>query len=141
MSARVFTLLAGGLVLALSVAGCATEERIIYNRPMFGALPNAQVNQPVTMPRGYQNIVLQPRAQVDLKNPNKKYITAGNGRQLMVNMYNALAKPDRATFVEQILSAQARDSFAQQGQDPGLAFDELYARSDELVELFNRIPT
>ncbi len=128
------------IAATLLIGGCAVEERVIYNRPMFGALPNAQVNQPVTMPKGYQNIVLKPREQVDPNNPDKKLVTAGNGRQLMVNIYNALAKQDRATFVDQILSQQARDSMSQLGKDPGSAFDELYEKSDELVELFNRIP-
>lgn len=126
--------------LAVGLTGCV-EEKVIYNRPMFAALPNAQVNQVVTMPRGYQNVALKPKVEVDPKDPNKKFVTATNGRQLMVNIYNALAKQDRATFNEQILSADINNSTEALGSGgAGTTFEELYERSDDVVELFNRIP-
>ena len=126
-------------VLLLALGGC-TETRVVHNHPMFGSLPGAQVNEEVTMPKGYQAISLAPRTVVDPKDPTKKVVLASTGRQLMVSIYNALVKRDRETFTSYILSSHSHQALAEENSSGTMLFDELYERSDDVVELFNRLP-
>jgi hypothetical protein len=126
-------------MLGLAFTGC-TETRVIHNHPMFGSLPGAQVNEEVTVPKGYQAISLAPRTVVDPKDPAKKVVLATTGRQLMVSIYNALVKRDRDIFLTCILSSHSHEALLQENSSGSVLFDELYERSDDVVELFNRLP-
>lgn len=131
------------LACVLLVSGCARETRVVRYHPMLGGLPNAESGMPVVRDtKGYVDPTAVPEDKLVVVDPvsNKKTLTAKTGRHLMIHIYNALAENDRATFVEQILSKQTKDEFAERGLDPGAAFDEVVRRRDDVVALFNAMP-
>jgi hypothetical protein len=138
------------------LTGCAQEEKVIYNRPMLGALPNAQTGQVITAPRGFTGPAFgaglqpqeigpdgKPKTGADtliIEKDRKRQMLARTGRELMIHIYRALEKEDRQFFVDEVLSDRTRTECYQRGVQPGVLYDGLLEVGDEVVELFNAMP-
>ncbi len=147
--------LASAVMLCCSLVACV-EEKVIYNRPMLGSLPNAQTGQVVTAPKGWsapqfgaglgpQEIGAdgKPKSGADtlvIENGKQRTMLARTGRELMIHIYRALEKDDRRFFVDQVLSERTRTECYQRGVQPEKLFDGLVEIGDEVVELFNSMP-
>jgi hypothetical protein len=109
---------------------------------MLGGLPGSESGTPVVRDDNYSDPTVVPPEKLSVEDPvtHKKTLTAKTGRHLMVHIYNALAQNDKETFVDQILSKSTKAEFADRGLDPGLAFDQLLKRRDDVVALFNAMP-
>ncbi|MBU6414536.1 MAG: hypothetical protein KGS45_13855 [Planctomycetes bacterium] len=143
------------VLIAFTFAGCV-EEKVIYNRPMLGSLPNAQTGQVVTAPKGWAapqfGDGLEPQATgsdgkpksgadtLVIERGKERIMLARSGRELMIHIYRALEKEDRRFFVDQVLSEKTRTECYQKGVKPELLFDGLLEIGDEVVELFNAMP-
>lgn len=147
---------------ALILLGCAlaltacVEEKVIYNRPMLGGLPNAQTDQVITPPRGFGSGTFgaglepqtigadgKPKTGADtliIERDRKRLILSRTGRELMIHIYRSLEKEDRQLFVDEVLSERTRAECYQRGVQPGVLFDGLLEVADEVVELFNAMP-
>ncbi len=131
-------------VLVVLVAGCAREERVVRYHPMLGGLPGS-VSGTADI-RGLEGYVDPTAVRVeDLVKVDpatqKKTLIAKSGRHLMVHIYNALRDGDKGTFVSQILSRETKEECAARGVEPGACFDELKRRQDDVLALFNAMPS
>lgn len=120
----------------------ACETKVVKYHPMLGGLPGSESNTPVVRADNYKDPTLVPPDKLVVEDPvtKKKTLTAKTGRHLMGHIYNALAQNDKDTFVDQILSSQTKQECAEKGVEPGACFDELLARKDDVVALFNAMP-
>jgi hypothetical protein len=133
---------AGGFVVAM-VAGCATETRVVKQKPWFAGLPDVQGDTTVIGMDGAFRSEAFEAAEDNLVtvNPDKsRTLVAKNGRHLMIHIYTTLMEYDRELFVSQVLSEKTKAEFRQRGRDPREAFDMLLKQENDIVTLFNLMP-
>lgn len=132
------------LAVALLLASCARETRVVRYHPLLGGLPGSESQIPDTQNNsGYVDPTAIPADQLVKEDPvtHKKTLTTKSGRHLMVHIYNALKDNDKETFVSQVLCKETREECAARGVEPGECFDELVRRRDDITALFNAMPS
>jgi len=129
------------LACCLLLGGCTYRKVISYNAPLAG-LPGAvsgreetgdhlRLTDPTTMPGG----------QIRVENPDGSVVLYSRSpRQLMQHIYQTMENGERDLFVEQVMCARTRAEFRERGYDPGIGFDELVRRRDDVLKLFNAMP-
>jgi hypothetical protein len=125
------------------LAGCATETRVVRQKPWFAGLPDAQGDTAVIGMDGAFRSAAFEAAEDSLVtvNPDKtKTLTAKNGRHLMIHIYNTMMEYDRELFTNQVLSEKTKVEFRERGRDPREAFDMLLKQENDIVTLFNLMP-
>lgn len=156
LKARSSHVAAGGILLVSFLAAGCVEEKVIYNRPILGGLPNAQTGQEVTAPKGYTGPAFgaglqpqetgpdgKPKTGADvliIEKDRKRLMLARTGRELMIHIYRSLEKEDKQFFVDEVLSERTRSECYQRGVQPDLLYEGLLEVGDEVVELFNAMP-
>lgn len=131
----------GGLVAAM--AGCATETRVVREKPWLSGLPGVEGGAAAVGVEGeFRSAAFEaPEDNLVIVNADKsKTLIARNGRHLMIHIYNTLMEYDRELFVSQVLSEKTKAEFRQRGRDPREAFDMLLAQENDIVTLFNLMP-
>jgi len=125
------------------LAGCATETRVVRQKPWFAGLPDAQGDTAVIGMDGAFRSAAFEAAEDSLVtvNPDKtKTLTAKNGRHLMIHIYNTMMEYDRELFTNEVLSEKTKVEFRERGRDPREAFDMLLKQENDIVTLFNLMP-
>ena len=125
------------------LAGCATETRVVRQKPWFAGLPDAQGDTAVIGMDGAFRSAAFEAAEDSLVtvNPDKtKTLTAKNGRHLMIHIYNTMMEYDRELFTSQVLSEKTKAEFRERGRDPREAFDMVLKQENDIVTLFNLMP-
>ncbi|MCC6425299.1 MAG: hypothetical protein IT435_00630 [Phycisphaerales bacterium] len=136
-------LLALFAICPLPFAICACEERVIYNRPLLGALPGAESNAPVSRyPKGYQDPTAIPDDELVVKDDVGKptAFRARTARHLMMHIYSTLMNSQEKLFVEQVLSEQTKREYYAHGQHPREAFKTMQEHAGDVLTLFDRMP-
>ncbi len=131
------------LLAIISLAGCETETKIVYNRPFLGGLPGAESDSAISRyPKGYQDPTYIPDEQLVVKDAEGKpaELRARTARHLMMHIYNTLMNSQEKLFVDQVLSEKTRSEYYQRGIQPTEAFKLLQERAGDILTLFDRMP-
>lgn len=130
------------LLLSLLV-GCEAETKIIKYRPFLAGLPGAETGSDVTASPTSRSALLKESNVSKIRtidDDGNVKLTARNGRDLIVHIYETIRDNEKDIFTRQVLSQSTREEYVKRGFDPGKAFDDLRARSDDIVDLFNAMP-
>lgn len=142
-----------GAVLAGVLAGCATETRVIRYRPILSGLPGAEggigpdgrsaaESAASAAEVGGMPLSVLSTSQIRYTDDDGRVrLVATTGRDLMIHVYETLRDGERDLFLEQVLSDATKVEYGRRGIDPSRAFDDLLARSDDVVDLFNAMPS
>ncbi len=131
-----------GVVAVGMLAGCAPETRVVrYKAPLAG-LPGAEHGKDVVaMSSGVHSALDKAPSQIRYTDENGQIkLVAKSGNDLIVHIYETLRDGEKDLFTQQVLSTRTRSEYIARGKDPGDAFEELRARSDDVVDLFNMMP-
>ncbi len=127
--------------LSLVLSGCQ-YERVVSQRNILSGVQGAQSGIPSKKRTNTKPAIFAvPEGgirQVDDRGNVTLYTKSF--RHLMSHLAHAIQNDERELFVEQILSKVTRDEFVERDLDPGLAFDELVLRQQDIFRLFHFMP-
>lgn len=136
----------GWVAVACGMSGC--QEVVLSERPKNDLFGRLQGNTSDRAQRGGPG----QAGGIDPANlpPIRQELPDGSivlrsrtARDLMVHVQRALTSPERELerelFTEQVLSAVTWSEFDERGLPPEAAYDQLLARRDDVLKLFNRI--
>jgi hypothetical protein len=131
-----------GVFTAAALGACEAETRVVKYDPILGGLPGSTTGEPVVRDRGeYVDPTIVADDKIVLEDDQgNRTLVAKTGRHLMTHIYNALMDDDKQLFVEQILSQKTKQEYFDRGLDPGLAFDALVKRRNDVFRLFDAMP-
>jgi len=130
-------------LLCLALAGCATETRVVKEKPWFSGLPDVKGDvRAIGVEGEFRSAAFEaPEDQLVVENPDKsRSLLAKNGRHLMIHIYNTVMEYDRELFTDQVLSEMTKKEFRDRGRDPREAFDLILKQENDIVALFNVMP-
>lgn len=130
------------LAMVLAGAGCTYSREVGVYHALSG-LPGVRSGRPSGGSR-FTHIdptLLPEDALVVEQEDGSVKLVARSGRHLMVHIYNCLKNDDAALFTEQVLSSVTKQEYEERGLDPKKAFESLKQRQNDLVALFNLMPS
>ncbi|MBX3364459.1 MAG: hypothetical protein KIT19_14865 [Phycisphaeraceae bacterium] len=131
-----------GLAAACVCAGCVYEREVSRRHPLAG-LPGVKSATPETS-RGWQGAdpTYVPEDQLVVEQPGgQRTLVARSARHLMIHIYTTLRDGDEELFTEQVLSSITRGEYQARGLDAREAFRTLRGQSEDVVALFNLMPS
>lgn len=129
----------------LAVASCKRRLGERARNPMFRGMDgSATASEAAPLP-GSDALASDPNlaapAEIRVEVEKGKFVlTSRSARDLMRHIHATLENGERDLFTEQVLSELTREEFRARSLDPGLAFDELLRRREDITKLFNRLP-
>lgn len=142
-------------ILALALASCAEERRVVAVRGGLQGLPGAQggvrAEAPVVEneqerrassmqnPRGYKTEA-EPDDLLRIEKPGGAVVLVSrNARELAFHLRQTLARNEPTLLLEQVLSKETRDTYIAQGKDPADAVAFLFKRQDDVLRLIQNL--
>ncbi len=130
------------LLIALPLASCRTEEKIVNYKPFFAGLDGVQTQTPATARESRPMEVIDV-SQLSLiaENPDgTKRLILKSPQNLMWHISRTLADGAEELFVEQVLSELTRSEYLSRGIDPAESFRTLKKDEKAIAKLFARMP-
>lgn len=130
------------MVIGALVGGCQMETRVVRYRAPLAGLPGAEHAADIKpMSAGVRSSLDRTPTQIRFTDESGQVrLVARSGNDLIVHIYETLRDGEKDLFTDQILSTRTRGEYIARGKSPGDAFDDLRARSDDVVDLFNMMP-
>lgn len=134
-------LIAACLFALCTSAGCR-YERIVSQSGLLVGLEGAQSGiPPKRESRPLPDFLRTPDEGIRIEEEDGTVtLYSKSVRQLMTHIVTTIGNGEKELFLEQLLSQQTKDEFAERGLDPGLAFDELTKRNRDIGRLFYYMP-
>jgi hypothetical protein len=147
--------------VALLLAACKPEEKIVNYKPFFSGLEGAETQTPGVFEKPASKEPAAPSAKpgtasadgrtpeqvnedaakLQVTNPDGSItLISKNGLQLMRHIERCLGEGDARLFAEQVLSAETAREFRERGKDPREALAMLMPHQRDIGKLFSRLP-
>lgn len=144
------------VVVALTLAACQRETKVVSSNPFLGRLPGAQTQQPIrdlgtsTQSTGVTNFgasggqpgdqAATPTDDLPKDKDGRRIVHCRNGRQLLSSILILVREDDADAFARQVLCDATLQEYAQRGLDPRDAFQTVKAREKDVIALARAMP-
>lgn len=128
--------------LAIGLAGCKTEEKVVNYKPFFAGLSGAEfATAPVEKDTGRAAPVASGEATIVIEEPDgSKRLVAYSPRHVMLHVENCLDEQQDELFLRDMVDDQAKEHFRTTGKDPMEFVKRLRKHRKDIAKLFARMP-